>query len=181
MEGYRGVREPGHGALAAAALPVLILRRKDPLVPPSLFRSRNFTVANLATFVIYGALYVSFTFQGLFLIGTIGYNEPAAGLAGLPATLFIVVFSTRFGKLAARYGPRLFMALGPAVMGSGLLWLTRFPADGSMDIRHGGGTEPHPARGLFCRRVSGNGRVRDGTDDAGGTTHHCRHDFGPQA
>jgi EmrB/QacA subfamily drug resistance transporter len=117
------------GALAAAALPVLILRRKDPLVPPSLFRSRNFTVANLATFVIYGALYVSFTFQGLFLIGTIGYNEPAAGLAGLPATLFIVVFSTRFGKLAARYGPRLFMALGPAVMGSGLLWLTRFPAD----------------------------------------------------
>jgi hypothetical protein len=106
-----------------------MLRRKNPLVPPSLFKSRNFTVTNISTFVIYGALYVVITFQGLFLIGTLGYNEPAAGLAGIPGTLFLVLFSTRFGKLAARYGPRLFMALGPAVMGLGLLWLTRFPSD----------------------------------------------------
>jgi EmrB/QacA subfamily drug resistance transporter len=116
------------GGVAAIAFPIMMLRREDPLVPPSLFRSRNFTVTNLSTFVIYGALYVTLTFQGLFLIGTLGYNEPAAGVAGLPATLFLVLFSTRFGKLAARYGPRLFMAAGPAVMGLGLLWLTRFPA-----------------------------------------------------
>jgi hypothetical protein len=117
------------GALATIAFPVLMAKRKYPLVPPSLFRSRNFTVTNISTFVIYGALYVFLTFQGLFLIGTLGYNEPAAGIAGLPATLFLVLFSTRFGKLAARYGPRLFMALGPAVMALGLLYLVRFPAN----------------------------------------------------
>ena len=89
----------------------------------------NFTVTNLSTFVIYGALYVSLSFQGLFLIGTLGYNEPAAGIAGLPAVLFLTLFSTRFGKLAARYGPRLFMAVGPFIMGLGLLYLVRFPAD----------------------------------------------------
>jgi Major Facilitator Superfamily len=105
-----------------------MVKRKHPLVPPSLFKSRNFTVTNISTFVIYGALYVFLTFQGLFLIGTLGYNEPAAGIAGLPATLFLVLFSTRFGKLAARYGPRFFMAAGPFVMGLGLLWLVRFPA-----------------------------------------------------
>jgi EmrB/QacA subfamily drug resistance transporter len=117
------------GGIATILFPILMLKREHPLVPPSLFRSRNFTVTNISTFVIYGALYVFITFQGLFLIGTLGYNEPAAGIAGLPATLFLVLFSTRFGKLAARYGPRAFMAAGPLVMGLGLLWLVRFPAD----------------------------------------------------
>jgi hypothetical protein len=88
--------------------------------------------------VIYGALYVSLTFQGIFLIGTLGYNEQAAGIAGLPATLLLVVFSTRFGKLAARYGPRLFMALGPAIMALGLLWYVRIPSDSEAWVLGGG-------------------------------------------
>lgn len=117
------------GAVAAIAFPIMMVKRRNPLVPPSLFRSRNFTVTNISTFVIYGALYVSLSFQGLFLIGTLGYNPPAAGIAGLPAVLFLTLFSTRFGKLAARYGPRLFMAVGPFIMGVGLLYLMRFPAD----------------------------------------------------
>ena len=116
------------GGIATVLFPIMMVKRNSPLVPPSLFRSRNFTVTNISTFVIYGALYVFLTFQGLFLIGTLGYNEPAAGIAGLPATLFLVLFSTRFGKLAARYGPRIFMAIGPFVMGLGVLWLLRFPA-----------------------------------------------------
>ena len=116
------------GGLAAIAFPILMVKRSNPLAPPSLFRSRNFTVTNLSTFVIYGALYVFLTFQGLFLIGTLGYNEPAAGIAGLPATLLLALFSTRFGKLAARYGPRLFMTAGPAIMAVGTLWLVRIPA-----------------------------------------------------
>jgi EmrB/QacA subfamily drug resistance transporter len=116
------------GAVALVALPFMMLRRSDPLVPPKLFASRNFTVTNLSTLVIYGALYVSLTFQGIYLIGVLGYNEQAAGLAGLPATLLLVFFSTRFGALAARFGPRRFMAAGPAVMGIGLLWLTQVPA-----------------------------------------------------
>src|SRR5919106_1381511 len=116
-------------AAATVAFPIMMVKRDHPLVPPSLFRSRNFTVTNISTFVIYGALYVFITFQGLFLIGTLGYNEPAAGIAGLPATLFLVLFSTRFGRLAARYGPRLFMAAGPAIMALGLLYLVRFPSD----------------------------------------------------
>jgi EmrB/QacA subfamily drug resistance transporter len=116
------------GGLAAISLPFLMLKRDDPLVPPRLFRSRNFTVTNLSTLVIYGALYVSLTFQGIFLIGVLGYNEQAAGLAGLPSSLLLVAFSTRFGALAARHGPRRFMAIGPAVMGIGLLWLARIPS-----------------------------------------------------
>ena len=116
------------GAVAAIAFPFMMVKRKNPLVSPRLFRSRNFTVTNLSTLVIYGALYVSFTFQGLFLIGVLGYNEQAAGIAGIPSSLLLVLFSTRFGRLAARHGPRLFMTAGPAIMALGLLWFVRIPS-----------------------------------------------------
>jgi EmrB/QacA subfamily drug resistance transporter len=119
----------GIGAAAAIAFPILMRRSSHPLVPLQLFKSRNFTVTNISTFLIYGALYVSITFQGIFLIATLGYNEPAAGVSGIPATLLLALFSTRFGKLAARYGPRLFMAVGPAIMALGLLLLSVIPSD----------------------------------------------------
>ncbi|MGH2691559.1 MAG: MFS transporter [Actinomycetota bacterium] len=141
----------GVGAVATVLFPIMMAKRKHPLVPPRLFKSRNFTVTNVSTFVIYGALYVFLAFQGLFLIGTLGYNEPAAGIAGLPATLFLVLFSTRFGKLAARYGPRLFMAAGPFVMGLGLLYLARFPADSEAWVLGAGdGQSILPPGGYFA-------------------------------
>jgi EmrB/QacA subfamily drug resistance transporter len=115
------------GGLSAVAFPILMARSRHPLVPLDLFRSRNFTVTNLSTLVIYGALYVTFAFTVIYLQGTIGYNPAAAGLVGVPGTLFLVLFSTRFGKLAARYGPRLFMAVGPAIMALGILWFARVP------------------------------------------------------
>ena len=117
------------GAVATLAVPVLMLTRPRPLIPPSLFRSRNFTVVNLSTFVIYGALYVSFTFQGLFWQGTLGYSPTAAGAAGLPVALLLTFLSTPAGQLSARFGPRLFMTIGPLVMAAGLVWLARIPAD----------------------------------------------------
>jgi EmrB/QacA subfamily drug resistance transporter len=116
------------GGVATLALPILMLKRQHPLIPPSLFRSRNFTVTNLSTLVIYGALYVTFFYLAVYVQGTLGYNPTAAGLMGIPGTLFLALFSSRFGRLAARYGPRLFMAVGPALMGLGVLWYARIPA-----------------------------------------------------
>ena len=118
----------GIGALATIALPFLMVRRAHPLIPPSLFRSRNFTVTNVSTFLIYGALYVTIYYLGLFIQGTVGYSAAAAGLALTPGTLFLVLFSSRVGRLAGRYGPRAFMAVGPAIMTVGLLWAARIPS-----------------------------------------------------
>src|SRR5579864_2592437 len=64
----------GVGVAATIALPILMLRSKHPLIPPSLFRSRNFTVTNISTLLIYGALYVTFYYLGLFQQGTLGYT-----------------------------------------------------------------------------------------------------------
>lgn len=119
----------GIGAVATVSFPLLMARSPHPLVPLHLFRSRNFSVTNLSTLIIYGALYVSTYLVAIFTIGTLGYNPPAAGVAFVPATIFLVLFSSYFGKLAARYGPRLFMAAGPALMMLGILWFARIPAD----------------------------------------------------
>src|SRR5439155_1533081 len=100
------------GAVATVALPILMTRRADPLIPPALFRSRNFTVTNISTFLIYGALYVVGIFLTLFIQGTIGFTAAGAGFGFIPSGLFLVSLSSRFGALAARHGPRRFMAIG---------------------------------------------------------------------
>lgn len=119
----------GVGAIASVAFPFIEHRSSHPLVPLDLFRSRNFAVVNVATVVIYGALYVSFAYITLFLQGTIGYTAAAAGAATIPASVLLVFFSSRVGGLAARYGTRVFMTVGPAIMALGILWFVRAPAD----------------------------------------------------
>jgi hypothetical protein len=98
------------------------------LIPLQLFRARNFTVTNISTLLIYGALYVTFYYLVLFQQGTLGYTAAAAGLGGIPGTLFLIFLSARFGSLAARFGPRWFMAGGPLLMAVGILWFARIPA-----------------------------------------------------
>lgn len=119
------------GALASVAFIILMARGRHPLVPLGLFRSRNFAITNLSTFLIYGALYVIGYQQSIFSQGTLEYSAAAAGLMGLPGALMLVVLSSRVGSLGARYGPRRFMAAGPALMALGILWLTRLPANSS--------------------------------------------------
>ncbi|MGZ6272541.1 MAG: MFS transporter, partial [Candidatus Limnocylindrales bacterium] len=93
----------GVGTLALVAFPFLMRRRPDPLVPLSMFRSRNFTVTNISTFLIYGALYVSAYYLPLFTQGVLGYTATAAGLVGILVSVMLTLFSPRFGVLAARF------------------------------------------------------------------------------
>lgn len=119
----------GIGALATIALPFWMARAKHPLVPLELFRSRNFSVTNISTFLIYGALYVILYYLTIFMQGVLGYTAAAAGVAGLPSTLLLVLFSARTGALSARFGPRIFMVAGPMLMAAGVLTFALIPAD----------------------------------------------------
>ncbi len=119
----------GLGILAGITFPWLMLRRKDPLVPPSLFRRRAFTVINLATFVIYGALYVSQFLVSLFVQGALGYTAFAAALIALPGGVALAVGSTFVGSVAGRIGARPFLIVGPLLMAASQLWLARTPWD----------------------------------------------------
>ena len=117
------------GVVCLVAFPFLMATRKDPLVPLSLFRSRSFSSINLATFFIYGALYVTFLYQALVLQGVLGYTALGAGAVGIPSGLMLSLLSTRIGTIAGRTGARRFLVAGPLIMGVGLLWWARLPAD----------------------------------------------------
>ncbi len=116
------------GVVAFVTFPVLMARRPDPLVPLALFRRRRFATINLSTLLIYAGLYTTFTFQGLFLQGVIGYSATAAGVIGLPTGILLTLLSAHVGTLAGRYGARRFLVAGPLIMAAGLLWLARVPA-----------------------------------------------------
>jgi EmrB/QacA subfamily drug resistance transporter len=118
----------GIGAVALVLFPILMARRPNPLVPLSLFRNREFTAINLATFLIYGALYVSFTYTALLYQGTLGYSATGAAIVSLPASAMIALFSARFGALTGRFGARIFLIAGPLIVAAGQLWLMRLPA-----------------------------------------------------
>jgi MFS family permease len=93
------------------------------MLPPRLFADRQFTGANLATFVVYGALGGFSFFLVLQLQNVLGYGATAAGAAMLPMSLLLVLLSSRAGALASRIGPRLPMTVGPVLIAAGTLWL----------------------------------------------------------
>jgi EmrB/QacA subfamily drug resistance transporter len=126
------------GAVAALVFPFQMRRSPNPLVPLSLFASRNFAVLNLSTFLIYGALYVSGYYQSLFFQGTLGYTALAAGAVGLPVGLLLTLLSARVGALSSRHGIRPFLTAGPLGMALGLLWMARIPPNSPAWTAHPG-------------------------------------------
>jgi MFS family permease len=99
------------------------------MLPLGLFARRNFAIGNLETFVMYGGMGALFFFMTLFLQQVAGYEALQAGLATMPTTLVMFALSRRAGRLADRYGPRLFMGGGPLVAAVGLGLLQRVDAD----------------------------------------------------
>ncbi|MBX4188785.1 DHA2 family efflux MFS transporter permease subunit, partial [Candidatus Saccharibacteria bacterium] len=114
-------------------LPVFIWyerRHPDPIVSLSLFKSRNFTGANLMTFAMYGAL-TGFTFiLPIYLQTEMGYTAFQAGLSLLPVSILMLLLSSRMGALSAEYGPRYFLTVGPFLAALAILSLINYgPGD----------------------------------------------------
>ena len=118
----------GIGALALVAFPILMLKRRHPLVPLGLFRERAFATINLSTLLIYGALYANFGFQALFLQNTLGYSPLGAGIIGLPSGIMLTILSARIGTLSGRIGIRRFLVVAPLVMALGISWWLTVPS-----------------------------------------------------
>ena len=116
------------GVLLLAAFVWHEARTPDPMLPLGLFRRRNFTVANVQTFAMYGGLSVVFFFLVLFLQQVAGYHAVQAGVATMPSTLVMFLLSKRAGRAADRFGPRLFMGLGPILAAAGLALMLRLDA-----------------------------------------------------
>jgi EmrB/QacA subfamily drug resistance transporter len=128
------IEGPGRGFGSPAVLTALIAglvavglflirerRAKEPMLPLELFHSKTFTAANLLTFVVYGAFGGALFLLTVLLQTGLGYSPLVAGLATLPVTFVMLLFSARSGAVAQKIGPRLPLTLGPLVIAASLL------------------------------------------------------------
>lgn len=104
-------------------------RGRYPMLPLALFRSRVFSATQVETFLLYAALAGFLFFVTVTLQVVSGYPPLAAGLASLPTTLLLIVFSSRSGALSARIGPRLPMGVGPLICAVGAVLLAGIGPD----------------------------------------------------
>lgn len=111
------------GTIGLIVFPFVEHASPNPMVPLNLFRSANFTGSNLATLGVYFSFYGGFLFLVLKLQQVQGYSPLEAGAALLPVTAILLLLSERVGGLISRFGARLLMSLGAAVVATAFLLL----------------------------------------------------------
>jgi len=119
------------GVVALAAFVRTERNSASPMLPLSIFSSRQFTGANLVTFVVYAALSAVTFLLVVFLQVGLGYSAIEAGAASLPVTVLMLALSARVGALSQRIGPRLPLTVGPLVVAAGMFMM------GEIDVGDG--------------------------------------------
>ncbi|WP_307799841.1 MFS transporter [Actinomadura nitritigenes] len=130
IQGSSGLPAFIAGTVLICAFLLLEHRTAHPMLPLGLFRSRQFSVANLVTFIVYGALGGALFLLPIQLQQVSGYSAFEAGVSLLPVTAITLALSARSGALASRIGPRLQMSLGPVVIGAGFGLFVRIGSSG---------------------------------------------------
>ncbi|SAK61494.1 major facilitator transporter [Caballeronia temeraria] len=125
----RGFADPlvlamiGAGVVLLAVFIAIEARSRDPMIPLDIFRSRDFTGANLVTLLLYFGLGGVLFFLPFTLIRAYGFDATEAGAALLPMPLIIGLLSRFTGGLTSRFGARTLLIAGPCVAGLGFTML----------------------------------------------------------
>ncbi|MYT73593.1 MULTISPECIES: MFS transporter [unclassified Streptomyces] len=117
------------GVLTGIAFVHVERHRADPMLPPDIFASRQFTAVNLVTLCVYAAFGGFFFLAALQLQVVAGFSPLAAGSALLPTTALMLLFSARSGALADRIGPRIPLTVGPLLCAAAMLLMLRVGQD----------------------------------------------------
>jgi EmrB/QacA subfamily drug resistance transporter len=122
----------GGAALLLAVFIWLESHVRSPLVPLRLFKRRNFSTANVVGVLWAAAMFAWFFLGALYMQFVLGYSPLQIGLAFLPSSLIMAVFSIGLSaKLVMRFGIARPLAVGLGLATAGLALFVRIPVDGS--------------------------------------------------
>jgi EmrB/QacA subfamily drug resistance transporter len=107
------------GTIGLAAFWRVERRAENPIMPPHLFRSRPFLVANVVTLFLYGALTGILFLLPFDLIERRGMPASLVGMTLLPFGLMIGLLSRFAGTLSDLYGARTFLVGGSLLVAAG--------------------------------------------------------------
>jgi EmrB/QacA subfamily drug resistance transporter len=113
------------GRLGLAGCGVRARVAAHPMLPLGILTAPRFGATNAATFLVYAALGGVFFWLVITLQVVAGWSPLTAGMALLPVTLLMLLFSPQAGLLWDRVGPRIPMTVGPLVAALGVALLTR--------------------------------------------------------
>ncbi len=113
------------GVVVGVVFVLVERQRAEPMLPLSIFSSRLFTAVNLVTVCVYAAFGGFFFLVALQLQVVVGYSALGAGVALLPTTLLMLLFSAKSGELGEKLGPRLPLTVGPLFCATGMLLMLR--------------------------------------------------------
>ncbi len=108
------------GIIGLVSFGVIEARQKHPMLPLALFKIRNFTMANLETFLIYGALNGLLVYFTLYL-QFLGLTPVTSSVFLVPTSIVLILLAAKFGALSDKKGPKLFLTLAPILIGIGAL------------------------------------------------------------
>ena len=114
--------------LSAVAFVAFAVRERvavQPMLPFELFTVARFSVTNVVTFLLYAGLGGVFFWVVVTLQVVAGWTPLAAGMALLPVTVLMLIFSPQAGALGERLGPRIPMTVGPLAAAAGVALLAR--------------------------------------------------------
>jgi EmrB/QacA subfamily drug resistance transporter len=133
-KGWTSAQTLGLLAVAVVLLATFIAieaRASAPLMPLRLFRLRNVATANIVGVLWAAAMFAWFFLAALYLQLVLGYSPLEVGLAFLPSTVIMGIFSLGVSaKLVMRFGIRPPLATGLGLAAIGLLLFARAPVDG---------------------------------------------------
>ena len=154
------------GGLLIAGFVAWERRAREPMVPPSLFRSRAFSAGNAAIFFVFAALFAAVFFYAQLLQIGLGYGPLAAGLRLMPWTATFLTVAPVAGALADRIGERPLMVTGLALQATGMAWLALIAEPGmsyaqmlaAVHRRRRRRLDGDPGRAELGRRLGGDWR-----------------------
>lgn len=122
----------GISVVLMCAFLIIESRVRFPLMPLSLFKLRNVTIANIGGVLWAGGMFAWFFLSALYMQLVLHYTPLQVGLSFLPSNLIMAAFSLGLSaKIVLRFGIRASLATGLSLVALGLLLFVRAPVNGS--------------------------------------------------